>query len=278
MLESILEVAERAARSGGAVLGRYFGREDLQVEEKAHNDFVSRADHDSESAIVSEILMAFPEHHILAEERGALPGTHEAEYEWIVDPLDGTSNFLRGLPYFCVSIACLRDGKEVAAVIYDPNRDEIFTAIAGGGAQRNGSTITVDASVSLEQAFLSTGFPFKSRDAIDVYLQIFRDLFLQSRAIRRCGAAALDLAYTAAGIYDGFFEFRLAPWDLAAGALLVREAGGLTTDLDGGGDYLASGNMIAAAPDLHAGMLEVVSRYTSEAGLESLVPIDSGED
>lgn len=271
--DRLLEVAARAARRGGEVLRESFGDPSLEAEEKERNDFVSRVDRDSEAAIVGEILDAFPDHRVLAEEGGVLgDGDGDRHFQWIVDPLDGTSNYLRGLPYFCVSIACLHHDEEVVAVIYDPNRDEIFTAMAGRGAWLNGGSIDVAGSCRLDGAFLATGFPFKALPALEVYLAIFHELFLQARSIRRCGAAALDLAYTAAGVYDGFFEFRLQPWDLAAGALLVREAGGVVSDLDGGSSYLAGGNVLAASPALHAELIEVISHHTSERGMDELVP------
>ena len=271
-LDELLEVAVRAARRGGEELTRCFGASDLQVEEKARNDFVSSADRASEEAIIGEIRASFPSHRILAEESGGHDGEGGTELEWVLDPLDGTTNFLRCLPVFCVSVACRRRGEELIAVVLDPTRDDVFTATSGGGARRNGEPIRVASGARLDGAVLATGFPFKAHPALDVYLSLFRDLFLQARAIRRCGAAALDLAYTAAGVYDGFFEFRLAPWDLAAGCLLVREAGGVVSDLDGGDDYLASGNVLAAGPALHGDLRTVVKHHTSEAAMDALVP------
>ena len=277
LYDRLLEVAARAARRGGEVLRESYGDPSLEAEEKERNDFVSRVDRDSEAAIVSEILDAFPNHLVLAEEGGVLgdgdgDGDGDQAFQWVVDPLDGTTNYLRGLPYFCVSIACLHHNEEVVAVTYDPNRDEIFTAMAGRGAWLNDLAIEVPGNSRLEGAFLATGFPFKAHPALEVYLAIFHELFLHARSIRRCGAAALDLAYTAAGVYDGFFEFRLQPWDLAAGALLVREAGGRVSDLDGGSSYLAGGNVLAASPALHAELIEVISHHTSEGGMDELVP------
>ncbi len=276
MYERLLEVAARAARRGGEILRESFGDPSLEAEEKARNDFVSRVDRDSEAAIVGEIRDAFPDHRVLAEEGGVLgdrDGEADQDFQWIVDPLDGTSNYLRGLPYFCVSVACLHHNEEVVAVIYDPNRDEIFTAMAGRGAWLNDVAIEVAGSSRLAGAFLATRFPFKAHPALEVYLALFHEIFLHARSSRRCGAAALDLAYTAAGVYDGFFEFRLQPWDLAAGALLVREAGGVVSDLDGGSSYLAGGNVLAAPPALHAELIEVVSHHTSEGGMDELVPL-----
>ena len=280
----LLDVAVRAARSGGEVLRRMFGSDDLQVEEKARNDFVTGADRESERVIVDILLQAFPSHSILAEESGVHAGGDDAEagdddvevggddIEWMVDPLDGTSNFMRGVPYFCTSVACRRGVDTLAGVVLDPLRGDLFTAFAGGGARLNGRPMRVRRSAGLEGAFLATGFPFKAHPALESYLDVFREVFLEAQAIRRCGAAALDLAYTAAGIFDGFFEFRLAPWDLAAGCLLVEEAGGVASDLDGGSDYLSGGNVLAGAPDLHRDLLAIVSRHTCEERMDELVP------
>ena len=265
-LEVLLEVAVRAAERGAVVLRNYYGAADLGVEEKARNDYVSRADRDSEEAIVGTISDAFPSHRLLAEESGAKPSA-ESDFEWIIDPLDGTTNFLRGVPYFCVSIACLYAGKGAVGVVLDPLRDDLFTSMAGRGARRNGEGLRIDPDVGLEGAFLATGFPFKAHPALESYLGIFRDVFLEARGVRRCGAAALDLAYTAAGVYDGFFEFCLSPWDLAAGCFLIEEAGGVVSDLDGGNSYLERGSLLAGPATLHREMLEVVGRHTSEKRL-----------
>ncbi len=267
----LLEVAVAAAQAGSEVLLRTFGSDDLQVEQKARNDFVSRADRESESAIVDLILEAFPSHSILGEEGGVYAGS-SGELEWVLDPLDGTSNFLRGVPYFCISVACRRGPDTLVGVVLDPLRGDLFTAVAGEGSRRNGEAIHVRPAAGLKGAFLATGFPFKAHPALDAYLEVFREVFLEAQAIRRCGAAALDLAYTAAGIFDGFFEFRLAPWDLAAGCLLVQEAGGVATDLDGGSEYLSSGNVLAGAPGVHRDLLAVMARHAGEARMDELVP------
>ena len=266
-----LEVAVAAAQAGAGVLRRTFGSDDLRVEQKARNDFVTRADRESERAVVDVIQEAFPDHSILGEE-GGVYGAGGGEVEWILDPLDGTSNFLRGVPYFCTSVACRRGLDTLVGVVLDPLRDDLFTAVAGEGSRRNGQSIRVRPSAGLQGAFLATGFPFKAHPALDPYLDVFRDVFLEAQAIRRCGAAALDLAYTAAGIFDGFFEFRLAPWDLAAGCLLVQEAGGVATDLDGGADYLSGGNVLAGAPELHRDLLAILARHASEERMDELVP------
>jgi myo-inositol-1(or 4)-monophosphatase len=271
MYEDLLDDAIAAARLGGEVLLRYFGGADLEVRSKGENDFVTRADRESEAAVVAEIRRRRPGHRILAEEGGAQPGGG-GEFQWLVDPLDGTTNFTQGLALFCVSVACRRGDELVAGAILDPVRDDLFTAARGAGARRNGRPLRVSDRGGLDGAFLATGYPFRAHAALDLYLAAFREVFLKARAIRRCGAAALDLAYTAAGIYDGFFEFRLSPWDIAAGALLIEEAGGRVTDLDGGASFLASGNVVAGAPGVQRQLLAAVSRHADETALERLAP------
>jgi len=272
MHDEILSVAITAAYAGGDVLLRLYGRGDLGSEEKAKNDLVSRADRESEAAIVERIRWAFPDHAVLAEESGRQASSGGSEHEWIIDPLDGTTNFLRGVPFFCVSIACVQRRRPIAAVVLDPLRGDLFTATRGGGACRGATPLRLRDRDGLDAAVLATGFPFKAHGAIDAYLALFRDVFIESRAIRRCGAAALDLAYTAAGVFDGFFEFRLAPWDVAAGALLIEEAGGVITDLDGRDRWLEGGNILAGAPGVHRRLVEIAARHTSEEHLDRLVP------
>jgi len=188
----------------------------------------------------------------------------------VVDPLDGTTNFLQGIPIYAVSVACVQGNTIQAGAILDPEGGNLFTAGRGLGASWNGAPMHVSAKPGLEGAFLATGFPFKAQEALDGYLDVFRAAFLQCRAIRRMGAAALDLAYTAAGVFDGFFEFRLAPWDIAAGALLIEEAGGKISDLDGGDRYLANGNVVAGSPHVHAELLASVGEHVSESLLARL--------
>ncbi len=272
MVDDLLATAVAAARAGAVVLRRYFRDEALVVDRKDVHDFVTQADRESEAVAISEVRRRHPAHGILAEEGGGREATGGSEIEWLIDPLDGTTNFLQGLPVFCISVACRRGDEMLAGAVLDPLRDELFTASRGGGAHLGGRRLRVSGRTGLEGAFLATGYPFKAKPALDAYLAIFRDAFVHTRSIRRCGAAALDLAYTAAGIYDGFFEFRLSPWDLAAGVLLVAEAGGTVTDLDGGDRYLAGGNVVAGAPGVHRELLAVVARHASEAAVERVVP------
>ena len=271
MPKELLATAIAAAASGAAVLTRYFRGSGLEVRRKGENDFVTRADKESEEAIVRTILSRHPDHRILAEEGGARAGQGDA-HEWVIDPLDGTTNFLQGLPVFCVSVACRRGDELLAAVVHDPQGGNVFAAARGEGATWNGKPMRVSSQDRLKGAFLATGYPFRAHPTLDLYLDAFRDVFLEVKAIRRCGAAALDLAYTAAGVYDGFFEFRLSPWDIAAGILLIREAGGRVTDLDGGEDFFRSGNVVAGTVGVQAELRSAVGRHTSEAILDRLHP------
>jgi len=270
--EQLLATALAAGQAGARVLVDYFRSGRLEVDVKAHNDFVTQADRESEAALVAEILRRHPDHRILAEE-GTVHDAATSAYEWVIDPLDGTTNFLHGLPVWAVSIACRRGPEIVAGAVLDPCGGNTFAAARGGGATWNGRPMRVAARPDLGGAFLATGYPFRAHPALEVYFDLFREVFRQARAIRRCGAAALDLAYTAAGVYEGFFEFRLSAWDVAAGALLIEEAGGRLSDLDGGGDFLASGNVLAGPPGVHADLVACARRVdASEARLDELVP------
>ena len=269
--DDLLAAGEAAARAGAAVLRRYFRSGDLDVARKGDNDFVTRADRESEAAVLGEIRRRFPGHRILAEEGGG-SGVGAGEYQWLVDPLDGTTNFLQGLPVWCVSVACRRGREVVAAVVLDPPGENLFTAALGSGARWNGRAMTVSGHPGLAGSFLATGYPFRAHATLDVYLRVFRDVFLAAKAIRRCGSAALDLAFTAAGVYDGFFEFRLSPWDIGAGVLLVREAGGTVTDVDGGEGFFAGGNVVAGSPAVQRELRAAVARHASEADLDRVSP------
>jgi len=258
-----LEVAALAARRAGEILLGYFGSLDPSwVEEKSKNDVVSRADRESEALLKEQLLGAFPGDRFLGEEGGASEGDAGAP-TWIVDPLDGTANFVRGFPHWAVSIGRTSGGTAGpldTAVVWDPLKRDLFTASLGEGAFRNGKPLQVPRREGLAGSAMATGFPFRQQAKIDVYLKVFRSAFLEVQSLRRAGSAALDLAYTAAGIFDGFFEFGLSPWDTAAGALLITEAGGLVTDFDGGGRWRKRGNVVAASPGVHAAFLELLSR------------------
>ncbi|HEV8579687.1 MAG TPA: inositol monophosphatase family protein [Thermoanaerobaculia bacterium] len=272
MHDELLATAVAAAHAGAEVITRYFRGADLDVRRKAENDFVTRADRESEAAVLAVIRQRFPDHRILAEE-GSGAGEGHGDYEWLIDPLDGTTNFLQGLPVYCVSIACRRGDELLAGAIEDPEGHNLFTAVRGGGAFWNGRPMQTSRRDGLDGAFLATGYPFRALSTLDIYLAIFRDVFRHAKAIRRCGSAALDLAYTAAGVYDGFFEFRLSPWDIGAGMLMVREAGGIVTDLDGGDGSFGSGNIVAGSPAVHRGLLEIVRQHASEEAIERVNPI-----
>ena len=253
----MLNIAVRAARNAGAIIVRHSHRVDqLTIASKERNDYVSEVDRQAEDEIIAIIRKAYPDHGILAEESGQ-HGKGD-EFLWIIDPLDGTTNFLHGFHQFCVSIALQHKGRLDQAVIYDPMRQELFTASRGGGAMLDNRRIRVSKQVGLEGALLGTGFPYKDQQHLDAYLDMFRALIADSAGIRRPGSAALDLAYVAAGRFDGFWEIGLNPWDMAAGILLVREAGGLVGDLAGGHDFMKNGNIVAAAPKLFPAMLREI--------------------
>ena len=257
-----LNIAVRAARSAGNVIIRNLGKLDtLAIHTKDRNDFVTEVDLQAEQEIIYILRKAFPGHGILAEESGVQEGN---DYQWIIDPLDGTTNFLHGFPQFAVSIAMRHKGRMEHGVIYDPLRQELFTATRGGGAMLNDQRIRVTKRKTLEGSLLGTGFPFKSQQHLDAYLDMFRALFPQTAGIRRAGSAALDLAYVASGRLDGFWEIGLSIWDMAAGVLLIQEAGGLSSDFTGGNDHLESGNIVAGNPKLFAEILKTIRPYVSD--------------
>ncbi len=257
------EVAVSAAREAGELLLGHFGTLDpSEVKEKARNDMVTRADREAEEVLRRVLLGAFPCDRFLGEETG-MSGADDHASVWVVDPLDGTANFVRGFPHWAISIARTSGGvlgPLEAGVVFDPIKKDLFVAEAGGGAFRNGVRLRMPAQENLDGAGLATGFPFRQREKIDLYLRVFREVFLEARSIRRAGSAALDLAYTGAGIFDGFFEFGLSPWDTAAGALLIAEAGGVVTDFDGKGSWRTRGNVLAGTPGVHAALLDAVRK------------------
>ena len=262
-----VDIAMAAAREGAAVLLKHWerlGKEDADL--KARHDWVSRADRESEDAIVAAIAAHCPTDAFLGEESGRSAGT--SDRVWIVDPLDGTSNYLQHFPIWSISIALQRNGETVAAVIYEPLRDLFFTALKGDGAFRNGARMSISTQAGVEGSFLATGFPFRAQEYVEPYVAIFTDVIRVSKGVRRAGSAALDLAYTAAGVFDGFFEMHLAPWDVAAGALLVREAGGIVTDFSGGQRWLDRGNIVGASPHVHADLMTIIGRHVAEDDLD----------
>ncbi len=248
-MQPMLNIALRAARSAGELIIRSIERLDvISVNEKDAHDYVSEVDRAAEQTIIQALQKAYPTHGFLGEEGGSIAGSGDgADYQWIIDPLDGTTNFLRGVPHFAVSIACKYRGRLEHAVVLDPVRQEEFTASRGRGAAVNGRRIRVSNRKSLDCALLGTGFPFRAEqvDNLDNYLGMFRSLVGQTAGIRRAGAASLDLAYVASGRYDAFWEFGLSEWDMAAGALLIQEAGGLVSDFNGGHDFLEKGQIVA---------------------------------
>ncbi len=258
-LERFEEAACEAARRGGDVLRSRFreGRA-LRVERKGLHDFVTEVDREAEHAVTELLQRRYPDHGILAEE--GTVGAPGSDLRWVIDPLDGTTNFIHGLGIFSVSVALEGPDGLLAGAIYDPVHDEIFHAHRGGGAKLDGTTIRCTQLRALDDSLLATGFPFRQLGRLDRYLRAFEAFARSTSGIRRAGSAALDLAHVACGRYDGFWEIGLSRWDIAAGCLLVEEAGGVVTDLSGGAGYLASGDLLAAGPALHAPMLEVTRR------------------
>jgi myo-inositol-1(or 4)-monophosphatase len=262
-----LELAKAAARRGAAILLGHWerlGKEDADL--KARNDWVSAADRESESAIVSAIREHRPNDAFLGEETGLTAGS--ADRMWVIDPLDGTSNYLQHFPVWSVSIALRVAGETTIGVIYEPLRDLFFAAERGAGAYRNDTPMHVSTQETVDGSFLATGFPFRAQEYVDAYVAIFADIIRVSKGVRRAGSAALDLAYTAAGVFDGFFEMHLSPWDVAAGALLVTEAGGIVTDFSGGPRWLDRGNIVGASPKVHAELLSIIGRHVREEELD----------
>ncbi len=241
-----LNIAMQAARDAGRIILRYSNRLDaIAVETKERNDFVSEVDRAAEQSIIQRIRRAYPRHAILAEESGH---RGDGEFEWIVDPLDGTTNYLHGIPHCAVSIALRHRNELKVGVVYDPFKEELFCAARGEGATLNNRRIRVSRRRSLSGALLGTGIPFRPHQNLDRYLETLKALIPDTAGVRRAGSAALDLAYVAAGRFDGFWEFQLRPWDMAAGVVLIREAGGMVGDLTGGGTYMQSGDILAAPP------------------------------
>jgi myo-inositol-1(or 4)-monophosphatase len=256
-MHPMLNIAVRAARRAGSIINRAaLDGGGLEVRSKRMNDFVTRVDHAAEEAIIETVHKAYPDHAVLAEESGATAG--RAEYQWIIDPLDGTTNFIHGFPQYCVSIAIRHRGALAHGVIYDPVKNELFTASKGRGAFLNDRRIRVSKCPRLADALVGTGFPFKEVAQIERYTKQLVNLMKNSAGVRRAGAAALDLAYVACGRLDGFWEIGLSAWDMAAGALMIQEAGGLVGDLRGEDRYLESGEIACATPKVFPPLLEAL--------------------
>jgi myo-inositol-1(or 4)-monophosphatase len=260
-------IAARAARSAGNVILRYMNRIDgLNIVEKQQLDFVSEVDKLAEAEIIKELRRAYPDHAILAEESGA---TGKGPLTWVIDPLDGTHNYLRGIPHFSVSIALLEKGVPIHAVVFDPLRDELYTASKGDGAYINDRRMRVSKRENLGGAMIATGFPFRQREHLVPQLDMTRAILGQAEDIRRSGSAALDLAYVAAGRYDGYFEIGLKPWDMAAGVLLVHEAGGRYCDFAGRDGIPASGNIIAGNLNVAKAMVDAIGQQATPVLLKA---------
>ena len=257
-----LTIAKRAALSASRILLRHFDNlERLSVTAKQRNDFVSEADVQAEQEIIQTLRKTYPNHGILAEESGEQHG-HD-DYQWVIDPLDGTTNFLHGIPHFAISIGFRHKNRLEAGLVYDPIRQEMFTASRGAGAQMNDRRMRVSNIPQMENALLGTGFPFRHPQHQPAYLNFFSSLFGKCVEVRRAGAASLDLAYVASGRLDGYWEFGLKEWDIAAGALLVQEAGGLVSDFVGGNDFMKSGNIVAGNPKVFKALLQEMRPHLS---------------
>ena len=264
-MHPIINIAVKAARRAGQIINRASNDLDsLKVSSKQPNDFVTEVDKAAEQAIIEVLREAYPAYGILAEESGQ-SGRAESEYQWIIDPLDGTTNFIHGFPQYSVSIALAYKGQINQALVYDVIRNEMFTASKGGGAFLNERRIRVSKCLKLDDALIGTGFPFRVFDHANAYMGIFKEFTERTSGIRRTGSAALDLCYVACGRLDGFWEFGLMPWDMAAGCLLISEAGGLISDLSGGEDYLKTGNIVAGSPRVFSQMLQVVDSFRTSA-------------
>ena len=266
-LHPMLNVAIKAARAAGAIINRAaLDVEAVRISQKQINDYVTEVDHASEAAIIETLLTAYPGHGILAEESGSQHGAKDSEFVWIIDPLDGTTNFIHGFPVYCVSIALAVRGKIEQAVIYDPSRNDLFTSTKGRGAYLNERRIRVSKRTQLKECLVSTGFPFRPGDNFKNYLSMMGDVMQRTAGLRRPGAAALDLAYVAAGYTDGFFETGLNIWDVAAGSLLVTEAGGLVGNFTGESDFLEQKECLAGSPRIYGQLVQILGKYSKFAG------------
>ena len=255
-MQAFLTIAVRAARKAGDYIIRESDKI-RSVESKSQHDYVTNVDQGAEQLIIDTISHSYADHSFLGEESGS---SGSGEYQWVIDPIDGTTNFIRKVPHWAISIACKYKGRTEIGVVYDPIREELFTAVRGRGAQFNGKRIRVSETKGLEHSLIATGFPFRNKQMLDKYMTIFSKLFPHCSDMRRAGSAALDLAYVAAGRFDGFWEFGLSEWDTAAGSLLVKEAGGMISDIKGNPNYQQSDSILAANPKAFKAMLKVINQ------------------
>ena len=262
-LHPMLNIAVKAARAAGAIINRAsLDLDVLKVGSKGPNDFVSEVDQAAEQAIIEVLLEAYPGHGILAEESGRQHGARHSDFVWIIDPLDGTTNFLHGFPVYAVSIALAHRGQVQQAVVYDPTRNDLFYASRGRGAFLNDKRLRVSKRTRIGDALIGTGFPFRKGDNFKRYVKMFEEVMQSCAGLRRPGAAALDLCYVAAGYYDGFFETGLNPWDVAAGSLIITEAGGLIGNFTGEADYLYQREVVAGTPKVYGQLVQILAPYT----------------
>jgi myo-inositol-1(or 4)-monophosphatase len=263
-LHPMLNIAIKAARGAGAIINRAsLDLDRLQVNTKAPNDFVTEVDHAAEASIIETLLGAYPGHGILAEESGSTKGAKDSDYLWIIDPLDGTTNFIHGFPTYAVSIALSFRNQIQQAVVYDPARNDLFFASKGRGAFLNDKRLRVSKRNRMAEALIGTGFPFRKGDDFDRYVRLFTTVMKSCAGVRRPGAAALDLCYVAAGWYDGFFETGLSPWDCAAGSLMITEAGGLVGNFTGDADFLFRREVVAGNPKIYGQLVQMLAPYSS---------------
>lgn len=263
-MHPILSNAVKAAREAGKIINRASNDVGaLNIKSKAINDFVSEVDHVAEETIINILKEAYPDHGFLGEESGNT--NKDAENIWIIDPLDGTTNFLHNFPQYCISIALQQSGVLTQAVVYDPVRNDLFTATKGRGAFLNDKRIRVSGRAKLQQSLIATGFPFRDFTHLDTYMDMLKDMIKKTTGIRRPGSAALDLAYVAAGWTDGFFEIKLSTWDVAAGGLIVQEAGGIVGDFEGNESWLQTGNIVAANPKIFSQILQTLNPHLTDA-------------
>jgi myo-inositol-1(or 4)-monophosphatase len=259
ILQDFLKTAVTAARRAGDIILKNLGHLSTgDIQSKQESDFVTEVDRLSESVIMQVIREKFPSHSFLAEE--TLKQEEQDNYRWIIDPLDGTTNYIHGFPMFSVSIALEYKREIIVGVVFDPLRDELFHALKDSGAFLNNNPVQVSDITSLKKSLITTGFPFRKKDMIDLYLEAFKKIFNNVSDLRRAGSAALDFAYLSSGRSDGFFEIGLSPWDVAAGSLVIKEAGGTITDFGGGGDYLSTGNIVAGNTKIHAELLAIIKQ------------------